>query len=363
MKNYYSVLGLEKGASEEEIKKTYRKLAMQYHPDKNPNDKNAETKFKEITEAYEILTGKAEDQSNPFGNGGGFGNFNDINDFIHNFVNNNINFEFNQQEIKLNKGEDLRINLKIKLEDIYNGLNKKIKLNKKVRCTDCNGTGSLDKKVHSCDTCNGTGVEILTRQTPMGLNVTKKVCSKCNGQKVIITNKCKTCHGHGLVEKETEQNIKLPAGLRPNNGEAYNLKGYGHESRNITGKQNINGDILILLDLEKHDKFEMINNHVFISIYLNQIQLDKGCQINYEYLNGRTMSFTIPKMTKPDTLIEENGKGMPVFHMGRTYPNQGSLFIKIGCYNNDEEYKEVMNISEAKIDNSILYSLVNNIFR
>lgn len=314
MKDYYKILGVEKNATEQDIKKSYRKLAMEYHPDKNPNNPEAEHKFKEISEAYEILSNK-EKKSNydNFGdpNGqqgfGGFGGggFNDIFGGFGDFFN-------VRRSVK--KGQDLRIKVVLNINDILNGTTKKIKYNKRTICGDCDGNGGQD--IETCYVCNGKGQRMTKVNTPFGQMMSQETCHTCNGTGKNIKNKCKSCHGDGTILSEMTIDVDIPKGL--SNGMQLNLNGHGNEI-----KDGVSGDLFIFIEEEINNTFKREGNSIIIEHKITAIDAILGLDDTIKTPHG-DIKLNIPSGTQPNKTFRIAGKGIPDVHLG-----QGDMFIKI----------------------------------
>jgi molecular chaperone DnaJ len=227
-RDYYEILGLAKNASEDEIKKAYRKLAIKYHPDKNPEDKKAEDKFKEAAEAYEVLSNAEKRQRyNQYGHAGvsgnasgGFGgggmNMDDIFSQFGDIFGGAFGGGGSRSSSggrRMTRGSNLRVKVKLNLQDIANGVEKKIKVNKHVSCKTCSGSGAKNGQYDTCRTCNGTGAILRVQQTILGAMQTQSTCNTCGGEGRIVKDKCNTCHGDGIVRDEEVININIPAGV------------------------------------------------------------------------------------------------------------------------------------------------------
>jgi len=228
-RDFYDILAVSKGASDDEIKKAYRKLAIKYHPDKNPDDKAAEDKFKEAAEAYEILSNPEKRQRyNQYGHagvggasGGGGGHYGggmNMDDIFSNFgdIFGGGGFGGGQRSgggRRVMRGSNLRIKVKLNLSEVAKGVEKKLKVNKFVSCKTCKGSGAKSGQFDTCKSCNGHGVQTRTQQTFLGAMQTQVTCSTCNGEGKIVKDKCNTCHGDGIVREEEVLSVNIPAGV------------------------------------------------------------------------------------------------------------------------------------------------------
>lgn len=303
-KDYYEVLGVERDASTEDIKKAYRKLALKYHPDKNQGDGDAEEKFKEINEAYSVLCDEEKraaydrfghEGAGAFASGGGFG-FSDIfSDFFGDI------FSQPNKKTKRKKGEDLRYGVRIKFEESLFGVSKSIKYNRYETCSSCDGTGAKKgTKRTTCPVCKGTG-EIRQQQ---GFFSISRTCYKCNGEGEIIENPCPVCKGEGRVIKERKIDIKIPAGIDDGN----RLKVSGEGSSGIYGGPN--GDLYVDITVEPHNLFKRQGNDIFVSIPISFSQAALGCEIEVPTVDGKSFIKILPG-TQSGTQFTLKGKGAP----------------------------------------------------
>lgn len=316
-KSYYEILGVSKGASDDEIKSAYRKLAIKYHPDKNKGNKEAEDKFKEATEAYEILRdpqkrsaydqfGKAGVNAGAGGYGGGFGQgaYTDFSDIFGNFEDIFEGF-FGGRRGRgghVHRGSDLRYNLEISLEDAAMGKEVKIEVPRNETCSDCNGTGAAKGTTPStCPDCGGTG-QIRRAQ---GFFSVTSTCGRCGGRGKIVTNPCKTCHGQGLVEKRRTINIKIPPGVE--NGSRLKVSGEGEAGPN----GGPHGDLYVVTQVRKHPVFERNGSDLIV---VKNISISLAClggEIDVPTIEGKTISLKIPEGTESGQIFRMKGLGIP----------------------------------------------------
>ena len=376
-KDYYEVLGVKKDATEEEIKKAYKKQAVKWHPDRwgdksEAEQKNAEEKFKEIAEAYDVLRDPQKrqryDQFGPEGvNGaGGFGGFGgqsaedifkDIFGSFHGFGNGGFNFEDifggasgftsgSRQQKPIYRGNDLRRRVELDLSEIVHGTTKKFKIKKDVKCTHCKGSGSEDGKTETCTQCNGTGYIVTRRQSILGMMQTQTTCPKCQGQGSIIKNKCRTCSGNGVVLGEEVVEVKFPAGM--SDGMALNVEGKG----NAGPHNGINGDLQIVVKEKEHEELIRDGINIVYNLLLTLPQAILGCQLEVPTIDGK-VKITIEPGTQPGTVLRLRGKGIPSLNSGYRYgqPSCGDELINISVYipkNLSKEEKEII----KKLDGS-----------
>ena len=348
-RDYYEVLGVAKNATAEEIKKAYRKKAIQYHPDKNPGNKEAEEKFKEAAEAYEVLSdadkrarydqfghqglgGAAgggfsgggmsmEDIFSHFGDifGGGFGGFEGFGGGSRG------------GRRHVNKGSDLRVKVKLTLKEISTGVEKKFKLKKYVPCTHCHGTGAEgDGGSETCPTCKGSGSVIRNQQTILGTMQTRTTCPTCNGEGKIIKNKCKECGGDGIVYGEEVVTVKIPAGVAE--GMQLSMSGKGN-----AGKHNgVPGDLLILVEEEPHESLIRDENDLVYNLLLSFPAAALGGAVDIPTIDGK-VKVKIDAGTQPGKVLRLRGKGLPSVNGYGT----GDLLVNVSVYVPEALTKEI----------------------
>lgn len=322
-KDYYQILGVDKSASKDEIKKAYRKMAMKYHPDKNPDNKEAETKFKEAAEAYEVLSDDSKKSNydrfgsanggNPFGGGGsGFGyNMDDIFSQFGDIFGNAFGKRYGRQN-RVVRGSDLRIRVTVSIEEILKGTSKKLKYRRKTKCNTCNGTGGSDVK--ECLVCNGLGRRTVVQNTAFGQIRQETTCTDCQGSGKQVKNKCSQCHGDGVKTTEEIVEIDIPIGV--SEGMQFNMRGYGNHVRN--GEP---GDLIITIDELKEFYFKRENNNIIIEKEISVIDAIIGANLKVKTPHGE-MNLKIDQGTQHDTKIRFNGKGIPDMNYGL-----GNLYV------------------------------------
>ena len=317
-KDYYNILGVERNANKDDIKKAYRKLAMEHHPDKNPGNAQAEEKFKEISEAYAVLSDDQKRSNfDQFGNTNGPGNFNsgfDINDFMRNFGGFNDIFgnfggggnpftdPFGRTQVN-RKGGDLRMRINITLLDVRDGIDKTFKYSRKIKCNDCNGYGGEHEP---CSTCNGSGRVRTSRQSMMGFITTQTDCPTCGGHGYLITKQCPICIGSGVKDETTELNINIPRGV--DNGNQFKLGGKGN-SPFRPGKGGIYGDLVVEIGVEPHPI--LLRNGINLTYELNvpMTTLLLGDKVEIPTLDGSARIVVKPH-SKVGDVLRLHGKGL-----------------------------------------------------
>jgi molecular chaperone DnaJ len=323
-RDYYEVLGVQKNADDDTLKKAYRKLAMQYHPDRNPDNKAAEDKFKEAAEAYEVLSDKDKRSRydrlghagvDPNMGGGGFsgGNMDDIfAQFGDMFGDGGSPFEQffgggrrSGQRQQGQRGTDLRIKVKLTLEEIAKGVTKKIKVKKQITCNTCSGSGAKDRNsVGTCRTCQGSGHVRQVRNTFLGQMQTTGPCPSCNGTGQQITAHCGTCKGDGYVMGEDTIEIQIPAGVAE--GMELSVSGKGN-----AGKQGgPAGNLRVYVEEDKHEHFQRDGNNIMYELFINIADAALGTQAEVPALEGK-VRIKIPPGTQGGKIFRLQGKGLP----------------------------------------------------
>lgn len=326
-RDYYEVLGVGRDASADELKKAYRKMALKYHPDRNPGDKEAEEKFKEAAEAYDVLSNpdkKAKyDQFGHAafeGGAGGYGGGMDMNDIFSHFgdIFGDIfggggfggfggfggGSASGRRARTASRGSNLRIKVKMTLEEIDSGCEKKIKVAKYVACKDCGGSGARNNSFETCSHCGGSGVVTEIRRTILGQMQTQSVCPHCGGQGQIIKDKCRSCNGEGIVRAEEIININIPAGVA--NGMQLSMSGKG----NAAPHGGVPGDLIVLIEEQPHELFERQDTNLYYKAFITYGQAAMGASIEIPTLSGKG-KVKIESGTPSGKVLRLKGKGLP----------------------------------------------------
>lgn len=342
-RDYYEVLGVDRSAGDDEIKKAYRKMAKKYHPDLHPGDKEAEQNFKEVNEAYEVLSdsnkkarydqfGHAGVDPN-YGAGGGAGgfggfdgfggfggaDFGDLGDLFGSFFGGGFGGGRRANPNAPRKGADTSASVVLSFEEAAKGCSKKIKVTRIENCTECSGTGAQKgTDVKSCDTCHGTGHINVTQRTAFGAMQTTRACDKCRGTGKIIENPCKTCAGKGKIRRTTEREISIPAGV--DDGQYINLRGGG----DVGANGGPNGDLHVNISVRPHPIFMRDGFDVYCEIPITFTQAALGADITVPTLDGK-VKFTIHEGTQPGDEFKLKGKGIQRLN----YSGRGDQYVKI----------------------------------
>lgn len=321
-RDYYEVLGVSKSADATEIKKAYRKLALKYHPDKNPGDKEAEEKFKEAAEAYDVLSNEEKrrryDQFGHAGVGGagqgGFGGGMSMDDIFSQFgdifgsfggFSGFGGFGGGRSARRVNRGTNLRVKVKMNLQEIATGIEKKIKVKKYVACQHCNGTGAKDGKSYStCSTCKGSGQVTRVQNTILGAMQTTSTCPTCEGEGKIINEKCTFCNGEGVLMSEEVISINIPAGV--GEGMQLSLSGKGNAAR----RGGVNSDLIVLIEEEEHPELVRDGNDLLYNVFIGYPEAVLGETVEIPTIEGK-VKVKIEAGTQPGKILRLRGKGLP----------------------------------------------------
>jgi len=336
-RDYYEVLGVTKDASAEEIKKAYRKKAIQYHPDKNPGDKASEENFKEAAEAYEVLSNPEKkqryDQFGHAGMGSGQGfsgqsmNMDDIFSMFGDIFGGHFggfggfggSSRGHAQHV--NRGQNLRVKVKLNLLEISKGAEKKIKVKKYVSCDTCHGTGAKDGSFSTCSTCHGSGQVTRISNTFLGQMQTTSVCPSCGGEGRMITNKCTSCYGEGIIQGEEVISLNIPAGVAE--GMQLSVNGKGNAAR----RGGVNGDLIVLIEEEEHPELIRDENDLIYNLYLHIPDLVLGTTIEIPTVDGK-VKVKIDAGTQPEKILRLRGKGLPDVNGYR----KGDILVKVHAW-------------------------------
>ena len=364
-RDYYEVLGVEKNASAEEIKKAYRKSAMKYHPDRNPGDKEAEEKFKEVGEAYEILhdddkrsrydqfgfagvdpnygAGAGGYGAGGFGGGfGGFGGFGDLGDIFGDFFGGGASSRSSTANMP-RRGENVMSRLDLTFEEAAFGCEKEVAAQRIENCSSCNGTGSADGVIETCSNCRGTG-QVRTVQNFMGMQMqSTAACPKCGGKGKVIKTPCNTCKGRGKVRHTQKIKVKVPAGV--DEGQSVRVRSEG----NVGSNGGPNGDLLVEIYIKRHAIFSRYNMDVLCEVPISFAQAALGAQIQVPTLDG-TVPFDIPEGTQTGTVFTIPGKGIPEVGNSRRRGNQRFTVVVETPTRLTKEQKELLRQFDGNLE-------------
>ena len=343
-RDYYEVLEVSRSASVDEIKKAYRKLAIKYHPDRNPGDAEAEAKFKEAAEAYDVLHDPQKRQQydqfgfdapsggfgggSPFGGAGGFSMddiFSMFGDVFGGHSGGFGGFGGGGQQAPKYRGSDLRLKVRLSLQEVATGVTKKFKVRKDVTCEHCHGTGAEGGSgTETCPNCHGSGVEIRTQQSMFGMIQTQTACHVCGGEGSIIKNKCTHCQGEGVVKGEEVVEINIPAGVAE--GMVVNVPGKGN-----AGKHNgVTGNIQVYIEEEPNETFVRDGQNVIYNLLLDFPTAVLGGQVEIPTIDGSNVKIKIEPGTQPGKTLRLRGKGLPAVQGYGT--GIGDLVVHISIY-------------------------------
>ncbi|NIR50770.1 molecular chaperone DnaJ [candidate division KSB1 bacterium] len=322
-RDYYEVLGVSREASQEEIKKAYRKLAMQYHPDRNPEEGEAEQKFKEVSEAYEVLKDpQKRERYDRFGHSGlkggfeGFAGFDfDLSDALRTFMSESFGFGDifgmggrTRRSDQRRRGRDLQLQLKITLEEVATGVQKKIKLKKLMVCDACKGSGAASSDAYmTCLQCQGTGEMRQVSQSLFGQFVNIATCSRCKGEGKILKDPCEKCDGEGRVHGDSVITVDLPAGVSTGNYVTVRAEG------NVGPRAGPAGDVIMFIEVEEHKHFERHGDDILYDLPLSFDQAALGDEVEVPTLNGKA-KLQIQPGTQSHKILRMRGKGIPHLH-------------------------------------------------
>ncbi len=363
-RDYYEVLGVNKTASDDEIKKAYRKMAKKYHPDVNPGNAEAEAKFKEANEAYEILSdstkrarydqfGHAGTDPNGFGGGGfgGFGGFEDmdISDIFGSFFGGGFGGRSSARRNGPRKGNDISESVILTFEEAAFGVKKQIKIYRVEDCDECHGVGAKNASDRqTCSVCGGSGEVRTTQRSPFGQFVNVSPCNNCGGSGTIIKNPCTKCKGRGKIKRARTIEVNIPAGI--NHGETVSLRGQGDAGY----KGGPNGDLYVTVTLKRHSIFSRNGTEVYCDVPVTFVQAALGAEIEVPTIDGM-IKYTIPDGTQSGTAFRLRGKGIKNIRTGirgdqiinvvvevpkNLTAEQKSVLAKFGEATNDKNYKQ-----------------------
>ena len=359
-RDYYEVLGVEKSASESDLKKAFRKQAKQYHPDINPGDKTAEAKFKEVNEAYDVLSdtqkrskydqfGHAGVDPNGFGGsygGAGFGV--DLGDIFDSFFGGGFGGGFGGRSQRNKnapqKGADLKYNLELTFEEAAFGVEKEISLNRHEKCTACDGSGAKEgTSVKTCPTCNGAGQVQVRQNTMFGQVSTVKTCDSCHGEGKIIANPCTRCSGSGKMKKVVKRKVKIPAGI--DEGQSISLRGEGEPG--LRGGPD--GDLYVAIRVKRHPLFIRDGFDVICEMPITFVQAVLGSDVEVPTLDGK-VKYVIPEGTQTGAVFRLKNKGVPYLRGNGRGDQFVKTVIEVPKKLNDKQKKALREFAELSGD-------------
>lgn len=341
MNNYYDILGIGKDASQDEVKRAYRKLAMKYHPDTHPGDRECEDKFKEISEAYEVLSdetkrhnydtyGTADPQNQGFAHsdpmdifasffGQGFSPFN--------------HFEWNNSP----RGASIQTVINITMDEAFNGCSKTIKYNRNVRCSECNGLGGKDRE--TCPNCHGTGMEVRSN----GFMRMSTTCTRCGGRGTIIKDKCPKCNGSGMETITEELKVDIPAGIL--SGMKMSIGGMGNQGRESS---SVNGDLILIVNVSNGSHFSRSDNDIYVKTEISILQAMIGGDITIPTIDGSEVRINIPSGTQSGDTLRVKGKGFTILNSSDRGDMYVTLIVRIPRDLSEEQKSRVESLEFLK---------------
>jgi len=354
-RDYYEVLGLSKGASDDDIKKAYRSLAKKYHPDVNPDDKNAEEKFKEINEAYSVLSDpEKKSRYDQFGHegvdpsmgGGGYGDFSgfggfDFGDIFNSFFGGGGSSGSSSRSRPI-QGDDIQVRLTIDFEEAAFGVKKEISYNRIERCSECSGSGAAKgTTAETCTKCSGSGQVKVTQKTALGMFQTTRACDACRGTGKIIKTPCGECRGTGYVKVTKKLEVSIPAGI--DNGQKIALRGQGSEGRN----GGYPGDLIIIITVRPHKVFERDGNDIFCEVPITFCEAALGAEISIPTLEKEKILYEIPEATQTGTEFTIKERGIPDINTKRRGSLNFTVTVEVPKNLNSEQKELLRKFSDS----------------
>ncbi|MEA4852840.1 MAG: molecular chaperone DnaJ [Christensenella sp.] len=354
-KDYYETLGVNKDAGADEIKSAYRKLAKKYHPDLNKGDEGAAQKFKEVNEAYQVLSDdQKRQQYDMYGNadfnggfggagqggfGGGFEGFGGFGDIFENLFGGG---GMRQQKAGPQRGGDIRVNMRISFEQAADGVKQEVTVNRLEKCDTCGGSGAKPgTERRTCPTCHGTGQQRVQQQTMFGNFVNVQTCSTCNGEGTIADSPCEDCRGRGIKQKQRTIAVNIPAGI--DNGQVLTMRGEGNAGKNGGPA----GDLLIVISVKPHKLFERLGYDLYLDMNISMMQAALGDEIEVPVLDGK-VRYQVEPGTQPGTVFRLKGKGIQYLNSSR----KGDLYVRANVQipkKLNERQKKVLRDFEEKL--------------
>ncbi len=372
-RDYYEVLGVERGCSDDELKKAYRKLAKKYHPDLNPGDKEAEAKFKEVNEAYEVLSDSQKraryDQFGhagvdpSYGGGGGasygagfdFSDLGDLGDIFGSFFGGGFGQSRTRNPNAPMRGADTRSSINLSFLEAAKGCKKEITVSHLEQCSDCHGNGCANgSSPEICPDCNGTGQVRMSQRTPFGMVQTQRACSRCHGTGKIIKDPCKSCHGTGRVRKSKKLEVTIPAGI--DDGQTFVVRGQGDAGTNGGPA----GDLNVTVSVRPDPLFDRDGYDVWCEIPLTFTQAVLGCELTVPTIDGK-VKYNVQEGTQPGTTFRLRGKGIPYVN-GR---GKGDQYVRVNVEvprNLSSKQKEALKEFDSLTSDNMNYEKRKNFF-